>query len=137
MLLKTGTTNGDKRKLSPLVLSTKQRVNGDKKEEPSPSVLSKKRIANLDKENNSFMQNKKQKITSSNKSQRYVTLTTMHREQTDILNNINLNIKNASYQLKQIATNFSQLVNYFVTNERTDNEFESIEFLNDNLNMTK
>jgi len=96
VLLKKGTTNGDKKEFSPLVLSKKQTVNGDK-EEPSPSVLSKKRIANGDKENYSFMQ-KKKIITSSEKSQRYITLTTMHREQTNILNDINLNIKNASYQ---------------------------------------
>ncbi|XP_036141865.1 uncharacterized protein LOC118645492 isoform X2 [Monomorium pharaonis] len=118
----------------PLVLLKKGTANGDK-EKPSVST-SNKRTVNEDKENFS-LQNKKRIITSSDKSQRYVTLTTMHREQTDILNNINLNIQNASYHLEQIASNINQLVNYYITNEKTDNEFESVEFLDDNYNMTE
>lgn len=113
----------------PLVLLQKQTASGDK-EKPSPLRLSKKRIANGDKENCSLMQNKKKQITTlSDKNQRYMTLNTMHEEQIDILNNINLN-------LKQIASNINQLVNYFITKESTDNEFQNIQFLDDSFNVT-
>lgn len=61
----------------------------------------------------------------------------MHREQTDILSNISLHIKNATNELKQIASDINQLVNYFITNEKTGDEFESIEFIDDDLNMTE
>lgn len=83
------------------------------------------------------MQNKKKKlITSSDKSQRYMTLTTMHREQINMLGNINQNIKNNVDNLKEIASDINRLVNFIISKKKS-NEYESIEFLDENFDVTK